>query len=712
VATDDPDVEAALARAGSGAPLSAGVRRKMEDELGVSLERVRVHTDPVAARAAQALRAEAFTVGEDIFFAANAYAPESRGGQKLLAHELTHVVQGWQGRGDAGTGGLRVSQPGESLEQEADAVADRVDRGRGEAEQAGSRGRKKRKRGDGDVKPASEASAKASPRTVHRKATEQRPTAQSTRQGTIHPTIRTSTRRIPSPHKPIDTRAAFAGQLDSAHKTIKAGFHPLKAGVKDAKKATIGVHADAHHHQDKQKTDAQKRKHQADEKQHHAKGKAAKDAKHDELSDVPPPPKLDPHSPIQFKKITDFSKFLPPPMPDQDARERKHLLALVRNKIIGEQAAAQKTLGKLHAAQVKQAAAIRAMKPGLQATIASAQKAALGQVNAAETSQAAAVAGAYNAAKGRVNAAATAAKGKVESAYTDAVAAINRANQDTAKRIADGQQKATKDITDGETNQIIAVQAAYSAVKGTVASNASDEASHASGMADSVALPFDGDKLDAAKKAARGVADGWAKDIPGKMQEDAEKNIYSHQGETEQGVHSYADQQRGQVTELNGNLKDALDGAHTQSLDSAAKARSQALSQIDSIAASTCASLSAQSAAQVAAVHQQAAAARQGIIKAGQSAQTQIVAACDKAAAGLDKGAAGLVAGAKEVEAPSPEYTHTAVAQAQALLKQGSASINQGLNKTAGQSAQGLTAQAAAAAKGMADLAESAKKGA
>jgi hypothetical protein len=68
VSPEDPAVEAALARAGTGTPLPAGVRRKLEDELGVSLERVRVHTDPMAAQAARAVRAEAFTVGEDIFF--------------------------------------------------------------------------------------------------------------------------------------------------------------------------------------------------------------------------------------------------------------------------------------------------------------------------------------------------------------------------------------------------------------------------------------------------------------------------------------------------------------------------------------------------------------------------------------------------------------------------------------------------------------------
>jgi hypothetical protein len=92
-APEDRAVDDALARAGCGAPLPAAVRRKMEDELGVSLDRVRVHTDPVAVRAARAIGAQAFTVGEDIFFADGAYDPESRTGRELLAHELGRSME-------------------------------------------------------------------------------------------------------------------------------------------------------------------------------------------------------------------------------------------------------------------------------------------------------------------------------------------------------------------------------------------------------------------------------------------------------------------------------------------------------------------------------------------------------------------------------------------------------------------------------------------
>ena len=91
----------------------------MEAEFGVSFDHVRVHTDGVAAQAAHAIHAEAFTVGEDIFFADGAFDPGSPTGERLLAHELTHVVQGMEGRIASG-GASAVSQPGDSLEREAE----------------------------------------------------------------------------------------------------------------------------------------------------------------------------------------------------------------------------------------------------------------------------------------------------------------------------------------------------------------------------------------------------------------------------------------------------------------------------------------------------------------------------------------------------------------------------------------------------------------
>ncbi len=61
--------------------------------------RVRVHTDNKAADSARAVNALAYTVGSDIVFASGQYAPLTTGGQRLLAHELAHVIQ--QSAGDA-----------------------------------------------------------------------------------------------------------------------------------------------------------------------------------------------------------------------------------------------------------------------------------------------------------------------------------------------------------------------------------------------------------------------------------------------------------------------------------------------------------------------------------------------------------------------------------------------------------------------------------
>ena len=54
---------------------------------------VRLHTDTWAAEAAHAVNARAFTVGQDVVFGAGQYAPEIVQGKRLLAHELTHVMQ-------------------------------------------------------------------------------------------------------------------------------------------------------------------------------------------------------------------------------------------------------------------------------------------------------------------------------------------------------------------------------------------------------------------------------------------------------------------------------------------------------------------------------------------------------------------------------------------------------------------------------------------
>ncbi|GAB4525678.1 MAG: DUF4157 domain-containing protein [Anaerolineae bacterium] len=76
-----------------GQPLSASTRAFMEPRFGRDFRDVRVHTDSQAADSARDISARAYTVGQDVVFGSGEYRPGSRDGDRLIAHELTHVVQ-------------------------------------------------------------------------------------------------------------------------------------------------------------------------------------------------------------------------------------------------------------------------------------------------------------------------------------------------------------------------------------------------------------------------------------------------------------------------------------------------------------------------------------------------------------------------------------------------------------------------------------------
>jgi|GEM_PF-1710857 len=107
----------------SGHALPDVVMRKFESSLGADLGGVRVHTDATSNAAASAVGAQAYTVGQDIHFAAGTYDPTSASGEHLLAHEVAHTVQ-QQGGVPVRQNKLAVSSPADSLEVEADRAAD------------------------------------------------------------------------------------------------------------------------------------------------------------------------------------------------------------------------------------------------------------------------------------------------------------------------------------------------------------------------------------------------------------------------------------------------------------------------------------------------------------------------------------------------------------------------------------------------------------
>lgn len=89
-----PTMESYLkATHGGGQSLPNGIRASMEASFGRDFSNVRVHDDSAASLASRDISARAFTYGQDIYFGAGHYQPNTPRGQELLAHELTHVVQ-------------------------------------------------------------------------------------------------------------------------------------------------------------------------------------------------------------------------------------------------------------------------------------------------------------------------------------------------------------------------------------------------------------------------------------------------------------------------------------------------------------------------------------------------------------------------------------------------------------------------------------------
>ncbi|HLH73800.1 MAG TPA: DUF4157 domain-containing protein, partial [Chloroflexota bacterium] len=103
-----------------GRPLDTASRAFFEPRFGRDFSRVRVHADAPAAASARALNALAYTVGRDLVFDTGQFAPETAAGRRLLAHELTHVVQ--QDAGDVAPLPRRVGDAHDDDEREANAA--------------------------------------------------------------------------------------------------------------------------------------------------------------------------------------------------------------------------------------------------------------------------------------------------------------------------------------------------------------------------------------------------------------------------------------------------------------------------------------------------------------------------------------------------------------------------------------------------------------
>lgn len=104
-----------------GQPLEQDTRVFMESRFGHDFSQVRVHTDAKADKSARAVNALAYTVKQNIVFGLGRYTPRTSAGQRLLAHELTHVIQ----QANLSSTAQQVSSPADPYEQEANQVSEK-----------------------------------------------------------------------------------------------------------------------------------------------------------------------------------------------------------------------------------------------------------------------------------------------------------------------------------------------------------------------------------------------------------------------------------------------------------------------------------------------------------------------------------------------------------------------------------------------------------
>ena len=104
-----------------GQPLDPATRGFFEQRMGHDFSKVRVHADGKAQESAHAVNALAYTVGNDIAFAAGTYAPRTAAGKELIGHELAHVLQQQSGSAaNVPPGELEIGSPSDPAERNAD----------------------------------------------------------------------------------------------------------------------------------------------------------------------------------------------------------------------------------------------------------------------------------------------------------------------------------------------------------------------------------------------------------------------------------------------------------------------------------------------------------------------------------------------------------------------------------------------------------------
>jgi len=90
---ESDSIKSNVKHGGKGKPLEPGLKSIMRSSFGPNVDDVRIHTDSRTEETVHEQGAQAFTMGKDIYFAEGKYHPSTQEGRRLLAHELTHIVQ-------------------------------------------------------------------------------------------------------------------------------------------------------------------------------------------------------------------------------------------------------------------------------------------------------------------------------------------------------------------------------------------------------------------------------------------------------------------------------------------------------------------------------------------------------------------------------------------------------------------------------------------
>ena len=121
--TDSAPASVDRVLASPGRPLEPTLRQDMEQRFGHDFSHVRVHTGATAEQSARDVSAHAYTVGHNLVFGQGQFASGTSAGQRLIAHELTHVVQ--QGAQGVPVRDLPIAFSGNWAEREAGKTAAR-----------------------------------------------------------------------------------------------------------------------------------------------------------------------------------------------------------------------------------------------------------------------------------------------------------------------------------------------------------------------------------------------------------------------------------------------------------------------------------------------------------------------------------------------------------------------------------------------------------